>query len=663
MSSASVIGALRVILGADTAGLDKGLKDSQSSLAAFGMTVATGMAAAAAAVAAAGVAIGVAMKSTIDDMDKLSKTSAKLGVPIEQLSALAYAGELSDVSFEALSKSVAKLSKNLVDAAAKPTGDAANAFRALGISVVDSNGKLKSSDEVLGDVADRFEGLKDGSGKTAAAMAIFGKTGADLIPLLNGGRDGLKEMTDEAAKFGLIVDGQTGKAAEDFNDNLTRLHAAWKGLIAQSTAQVLPSMVAITNAMVESAKNSGALDVALTGVATAMKALVSGGVIVGAVFKSLADYISTVSSAMSLVLKGQFAAAFDAVKGGVTGVGETATATFGIIDRLWKGQQSGADAAAASTDKASKAQKDFNFATMGGKNAVDSFIDSQNKSLQSQSAQVQTFGMLPGAMEATKIQLQALSIATANHTTITAAQQAQLDLLKQKTSDYALTLAGLQLTQSNLMPSQTYQLELQKIQALFDAGKISAETYDQAMQKAAENAGTAWNIAGASMAGSFATIAASFGKESSAMATAAQVFGAIQATISMFTGAAKALELPFPANLAAMAAVLAKGATLVAQIKSQSVPTGFKDGLSMTVPGGVGGGDSRLFQAMVEPGEQIDITPNRGGNQGQRNGAGSQPTVVNLAMGAGATREWLRETIDGLNDMLADGYVLKVRPA
>lgn len=661
MSSASVIGALRVILGADTAGLDKGLKDSQVGLAAFGTTVAAGMAAAAAAVAAAGVAIGVAMKSTIDDMDNLSKTSAKLGVPIEQLSALAYAGELSDVSFEALSKSAAKLSKNLVDAAAKPTGDAANAFRALGISVLDSNGKLKSSDEVLGDVADRFEGLKDGSGKTAAAMAIFGKTGADLIPLLNGGRDGLKEMTDEAAKFGLIIDGQTGKAAEDFNDNLTRLHAVWKGLIAQSTAQVLPSMVAITNAMVESAKNSGFLDAALTGVGTAMKALVTGGVIVGAVFKSLADYISTVSSAMALVLKGQFTAAFDAVKGGVNGVGETATATFGIIDRLWKGQQTGADAAAASTDKASKAQKDFNFAAIGGKNAVDSFIDSQNKSLEGMRAQAATYGLLPGAMEATKLQLQAESIARANNTTITAAQQVQLDLLKQKTSEYALTLAGLQLQQANLTPAQLFQQEQMKIQALFDAGKISAETYEAAMQKAAESANATWAQAGESMAASFAQIAGAFSKESSAMATAAKVFGVIQGTISMFTGAAKALELPFPANIAAVAAVLAKGASLVASIKSQSVPTGFKDGLSMTVPGGVGGGDSRLFQAMVEPGEQIDITPNRGG-QGQR-GNGGTPAIVNVAVPIATTRDALRGLIDGLNDMVADGYRLNVVPA
>lgn len=57
-----------------------------------------------------------------------------------------------------------------------------------------------------------------------------------------------------------------------------------------------------------------------------------------------------------------------------------------------------------------------------------------------------------------------------------------------------------------------------------------------------------------------------------------------QATMSMFTGAAKALELPFPANLAAVATVLAQGAMLVEQIKSVKLAKG---GLVKAVTGGV----------------------------------------------------------------------------
>lgn len=88
MAGQATIGALRIVLGADTAALDKGLKDSQSSIANFGIAAAHAFAAVAAAAVAVGAALGVAMKNTIDDMDKLSKSSQRLGVPIEQLSSL-----------------------------------------------------------------------------------------------------------------------------------------------------------------------------------------------------------------------------------------------------------------------------------------------------------------------------------------------------------------------------------------------------------------------------------------------------------------------------------------------------------------------------------------------------------------------------------------------
>ena len=107
------------------------------------------------------------------------------------------------------------------------------------------------------------------------------------------------------------------------------------------------------------------------------------------------------------------------------------------------------------------------------------------------------------------------------------------------------------------------------------------------------------------------------------MATAAKVFGIIQGTISMFTGAAKALELPFPANIAAVAAVLAKGASLVASIKSQSIPTGLVMGGAFQVPGGIGGGDKVPFSAMLEPGELVEVSSNRPGGYRSAGGQGS----------------------------------------
>ncbi len=81
--------------------------------------------------------------------------------------------------------------------AAKGDGPA-KVFNALGVSVTDANGRLREGNAVFADLADRFSRMEDGSTKTALAIQIFGESGADLIPLLNAGADGLARMADES---------------------------------------------------------------------------------------------------------------------------------------------------------------------------------------------------------------------------------------------------------------------------------------------------------------------------------------------------------------------------------------------------------------------------------------------------------------------------------
>jgi hypothetical protein len=77
--------------------------------------------------------------------------------------------------------------------------------------------------------------MKDGANKTAIAVELFGRSGANLIPLLNGGARALSDATDEATRFGLIVSTEAGRAAEQLNDNLTRLGAVVRGAGAART--------------------------------------------------------------------------------------------------------------------------------------------------------------------------------------------------------------------------------------------------------------------------------------------------------------------------------------------------------------------------------------------------------------------------------------------
>lgn len=249
MAGNAVIGALRVDLGINSAQFSAGLKSAQSSLAGFGKAAAAGLAAAAVSAAALTAALGVAVKGAIDHADALSKTAQKAGVTTEALSRLDWAAKLSDVSLEQLSTGLIRLSKNMADIATGSSGPAATAFEALGIAVTDASGQLRDSDVVFAEIADRFARMEDGATKTALATQIFGKAGAELIPMLNSGKDGLKAMADESDRLGLTIGTKTGKAAETFNDTLTRISAILQGLTNKVMEAALPALQGLADTL------------------------------------------------------------------------------------------------------------------------------------------------------------------------------------------------------------------------------------------------------------------------------------------------------------------------------------------------------------------------------------------------------------------------------
>ena len=214
------------------------------------------------------------------------------------------------------------------------------------------------------------------------------------------------------------------------------------------------------------------------------------------------------------------------------------------------------------------------------------------------------------------------------------------------------------MTEEMLLPWQKFNNELDRNRQLYEAGAISAETFAAANRKVTEQAGADWGTAGASIAGSIKQIGDAFGKESRSMAMVAKVAGIVQATISMFTGAAKALELPFPANLAAMAQVIATGAGIVAQIKSVQVPA-MQTGGSFTVPGS-GGPDSKRMMVDVSPGEQVDFWKPGDGTSDPRGGARSTPVEMSVSFGDFVSREFGARLIERINELTSDGYRLKV---
>src|SRR3990172_2818779 len=218
---------------AETGGAFKNLEKSLLSFT-------TRIAAIAAPFVAVGAALGVMVQKTANAGDEILKMSQKVGVSVEKLSALQYAARASNVSNEELSVSLGHLAKNMVEAD-KGTGDAVDTFKALGLSVKDSSGKMKSTDTLLIELADKFSKMEDGAGKTAIAMTLFGRSGKELIPFLNAGWEGIKELTDEAEKMGIVFSKDSASAAEKFNDNITKIKEQLNALIYAVGNKLIPA--------------------------------------------------------------------------------------------------------------------------------------------------------------------------------------------------------------------------------------------------------------------------------------------------------------------------------------------------------------------------------------------------------------------------------------
>lgn len=246
-------------------------------------------------------------KQAIDAADGLGKMAQKVGVSVESLAALEYAGKLSDVTLEQLGTGLKKLSVNLNEVAAGGDNDAAAALQALGIGVTDAAGKLRNADDVFADVADAFAGMKDGAGKTALAVALFGRAGADLIPMLNAGADGLKNMREEATALGLVFDGDMAKQAEAFNDDLTRLSEAARGVGVEVAGAVLPTLSELSRIFVESAKEGSGFASLLGGaLKTGLETLAVVGANVVYVFKAIGGEIGGIAAQMAALGRGDF---------------------------------------------------------------------------------------------------------------------------------------------------------------------------------------------------------------------------------------------------------------------------------------------------------------------------------------------------------------------
>lgn len=180
--------------------------------------------------------------NALNTADQFSVLAQKTGISVEALSQLDYAAKQTGI--EDLGGSLAQFNKNISEAGAGSKTQIA-AFKSIGIeasNLKNANGTLKSTEDLLTLVADRFSKYADGADKSTVAQELFGKSGVQMIPFLNQGAKGIAALRKEADALGLTLTTETAQAANDFNSALAKVKFASEGLGRQFLTDITPKL-------------------------------------------------------------------------------------------------------------------------------------------------------------------------------------------------------------------------------------------------------------------------------------------------------------------------------------------------------------------------------------------------------------------------------------
>jgi hypothetical protein len=321
-----------VDIAAKTASFESGMKRVENQLDHFGETVRK-------AFEFAGVGLGLhELVSKFDEfVEKAENTkhaAEKTGLLVEQLSRLEFAANQANVSSESLTSGIEKFAKTaaLAEAGGKKQ---AEAFSAIGVSVTDSSGHIKSMDDLLKQVADKFASYRDSVEKTALAQILFGKAGADLIPVLNLGSEGIAELEKRSDELGNTISAKTAEAADKFNSKLKDLHGITNGLWQTIAANLLPTLTDLVGGFNKSAGGAEKLQKVADGVAASVKLIASATLVIGGAFKAIGEFEGGLFAAQDAFIHGNFKQSFEILKATTSDLGKNLSSTAASVGGLW----------------------------------------------------------------------------------------------------------------------------------------------------------------------------------------------------------------------------------------------------------------------------------------------------------------------------------------
>ena len=192
-----------------------------------------------AAAATGATALYKVATSAAETSDKIDKMSQRLGISREAYQELDFALSQSGVNIDSFSTGAKTLLKNM-DALTEGNKTATANFEALGVQVVDVDGKMRSQEDVLFDTIAAFQGMENSAEKSRLAQEMFGKQGQEILPMLNSESASIDELRQQARDLGLVLDNETIDAGVKLNDTLDQAKRTFDTVVAKIGTAVMP---------------------------------------------------------------------------------------------------------------------------------------------------------------------------------------------------------------------------------------------------------------------------------------------------------------------------------------------------------------------------------------------------------------------------------------
>jgi hypothetical protein len=281
---------------------------------------------------AAGEWIAEQIKSIGEYGDSVEHAAEQTGIATDRIQELAYVGGTAGVSAQQMTNSMGLLSRQLA-AAQGGSKEAAQAFQLVGISL--DQIKNESVDQVLSQIAESFSQHADGANKAALAMQLFGRSGRELIPVLDQGSAGFDALAQHAMAAGAVIDADTIEAMSQLGTHISELTQDADALGHQFGGALAPALDAVVQAIDELITDDDGIREVFEGIAEGLKAIIA--VIYTAIvgFKQFGDVLSGVMKSSYDLGAGNLKQAWDDIATGASKANAEGEKYATTMDKLY----------------------------------------------------------------------------------------------------------------------------------------------------------------------------------------------------------------------------------------------------------------------------------------------------------------------------------------